>query len=124
MKTFLWTNRHGQKIPLQLMESDYVLNCYARCMEICLAHEVVQRLEKHSEHTYEVGSSVFHEISSSTLTYEQAKLWVERFKAEAARRNLRLPRVDRNNIEQNFQKKMTRKNLKFESNRKFDENYK
>lgn len=91
--TYLWTRRNGQKIPLQLIEDDYLKNIYRRLKEASFGNgnEVLSSPGRNGP-----GVEIDRKYKEDTpITQDVWELWIPRIEAEAERRNLRLPKIDR-----------------------------
>jgi hypothetical protein len=122
-KTYLWKSNKGS-IPIELMDDEHLQNAYARCWEVVIAHDVMDKLKKHNKPNFSMGGSTFTPLTQSPLTYEQALIWIQRFIDEAIFRGLKLPEVNRNNIEQRVKTKKAKKEKRIAANERFDDKFK
>jgi hypothetical protein len=122
-QTFIWTAANNRKIPLQLMEETHIQRSYARCLEIVIAHEVVKKMEQHERTSPMDVTTEISNMKESPLTYDQAKIWVGRFEVEAERRGIRLPKVNRHNVEELYSHKKLKREQQYEKNKKFDQKF-
>lgn len=118
MITHIWTSWNGTKTPLPLMSNDYLINAYIRCLEVVCAENYKARKE-----IFNGAGYVLKEMDSMYMDLEKAAKWMDRFKDEAAKRKVKLPNIDRTNIDIQYKEKQDRKRYKKEVNQKFDDKF-
>ncbi len=110
--TKTWLKSDGTKVPLPLMNDDYIKNAYRRCTEILLGNHVV----------IIDGSRDAHR-RTAPISIQTAAQWKDIFEQEAKRRNIRLPRVDKDTYAYRVGKTITRRKYQKDRNKKFDEKF-
>lgn len=114
IKTYFWKNRHGQIVPLAIMDDLYIRNCYRRCVEVILGNKATYT-EGESRHTYEEGTE---------LTKECAAKWAILFEEEAKKRNIRLSKPDKDTYHIGYGARLRKKRGRILENIKFDNKFK
>lgn len=118
MITHIWTSWNGTKTPIHLMSDEHLKNSYIRCLEVICAENYKARAT-----SFNGASAILSEMDSSLLTKDKAEKWLDYFKKEFAKRKLKVPRVNRTNIDFQFTDKQMRKKLKIQSNKDFDNKF-
>lgn len=113
--THIWKNQSGKKTPLPLMDDDHLCNAYRRCKETTYEPKLDGRLASEA-----ADLTRFH---WGAIPLETAEKWIPIFEAEAARRKLKLPKVDRLLYYQDLRMRMERKANKWEANKVFDDKF-
>lgn len=114
--THIWVTQAGKKTPLPLMDNEHLCNAYRRCKETTYEPKLEGRSNQ------EAGDITrFH---FGAIPLETAEKWIPIFEAEAKRRKLTLPKVDRHLYHQDLKIRMDKKRNKWGANKDFDEKFK
>ena len=111
--TKIWTKATGKKVPLPMMDNEYLKNAYRRCAEIVLGN--VSLITEH-------GRSM--SVEQTPLTKDQANAWKNIFETEAKNRGIKLPKIEKDTYSYNFGARLVRKRFRQEKNKQFDEKFK
>lgn len=126
--TKIWTNKQGKKIPLPLIDNEYLKNIYIRLKEIDIADETIEKFKSHEEKRdkFSLGGlgGIIYEMHESPMTVAQVREWLPHIISELEKRKLKIPIVNRHTIEGKFKQKRFLKNLKMDANKKFDDKFK
>lgn len=118
MITHIWTSWNETKIPIHLMKDAYLVNAYIRCLEVVCAENYKARKD-----IFNGAGYVLKEMDSKYMDLEKATKWVGYFKEEAEKRKLKLPNLDRTNIDFQFKEKESRKRFRKDVNQRFDDKF-
>lgn len=109
--TKTWVKADGTRVPLPIMSDEYLKNAYRRCVEIIFGNHVI-KVDGGSRDAYK---------REAPIDIQTATKWKDIFEDEAKKRNVRLPKINKETYSHRIGKVLVTKKYQMQRNKRFDE---